>query len=347
MPLRVIERDDLKAFAQALIRSEPQVLGAVRKDDGFVFAPLRSADELELNYTSTLLPPKKVLFPPRETLFRFRVGSDVQGEAVLDNTPRLVLGVHPCDLRGIWALDQTLLEDDADTPYAQRRAATTIVGMDCKPDQYCFCTSVGSHVPENGTYDLFLTETSRGYVAEIGSDKGKALLERHARTREATGADIAALQAARAEKVRAVTANLGADVHTLPLLLEGAWKSPVWEELGAKCLSCGTCNLVCPTCYCFDAADQMQLNLTDGERVRRWDGCVLRDFATVAGGHNFRKEAASRVRHRYYRKFQYLMTKYGKAFCTGCGRCSRSCLVHINPPETISALVANGGGQGV
>ena len=86
---------------------------------------------------------------------------------------------------------------------------------------------------------------------------------------------------------------------------------------------------------------QLQVvNLEDGERVRQWDGCLLADFATVSGGHNFRPKAESRLRHRYYRKFQYLMTKYGRAFCTGCGRCSRSCLAHINPPDTINALVA-------
>jgi sulfhydrogenase subunit beta (sulfur reductase) len=144
-----------------------------------------------------------------------------------------------------------------------------------------------------------------------------------------------------------MVAHIEADVQTLPLLFESLAASPVWEELGAKCLSCGTCNLVCPTCYCFDVGDLMQLNLKDGERVRQWDGCLLADFATVSGGHNFRKETRSRLRHRYYRKFQYLMTKYGRSFCTGCGRCSRSCLVHINPPDTVNALVAEGEKEGV
>ncbi|MDI7274638.1 MAG: 4Fe-4S dicluster domain-containing protein [Anaerolineae bacterium] len=340
MTLRVIDKGDLAAFLDRLIASEPGVVGPVRKEGKHVFAPLASADEVVLAYPSTILPPKKYLFPPQETLLRFRLGSPPEAEAVLDAPPLVVVGVHPCDLRGIWATDRAFGDDHVDTNYHARRQALTIIGVDCLPDEHCFCTSVGSHLPEAGTYDLFLTDIGDAVTVEIGTERGRALLERYARTRDATGADLAGLQRSRRAKEAAIKARLNVEVQTLPLLFESLTKSPVWEELGARCLSCGNCNLVCPTCYCFDVGDLVQLNLTAGERVRRWDGCMLTDFATVAGGHNFRREAKNRVRHRYFRKFQYLMTRYGRSFCTGCGRCSRACLVHINPPDTINALLA-------
>jgi len=342
MTLRVIDKGDLAGFVDGLIASEPEVVGPVSKGPKHVFAPLASAQDLALSYVSTLLPPKKYLFPPRETLLRFKGGPSPQVEPVIEAPPRIIFGVHPCDLRGIWALDQTFGDDHVDTNYGARRQATTLIGLDCLPDEHCFCTSVGSDLPEPGTFDLFLTDIGEAYTAEIGSERGRTLLSRYAATRDATGADLALLEKSRRRKRGAVKAQFAADVQTLPLLFESLQKSPTWDELAAKCLSCGNCNLVCPSCYCFDVGDLMQLNLEDGERVRQWDGCVLVDFATVAGGHNFRKEAKGRLRHRYYRKFQYLMTRYGRPFCTGCGRCSRACLAHINPPETINALVAAG-----
>ncbi len=347
MALCVIEKGELAGFLGRLLASEPGVAGPLRRGEKYVFGSPARAEDLVLDYVSTVLPPKKFLFPPQETLLRFRRAPSLEVEAVVEAPPQIIVGIHPCDLRGIWGLDQTFGDDHVDTNYTARRQATTLIGVDCRPDEHCFCTSVGTNQPEAGTYDLFLTDIGQAYTVEVGSERGRALLTRYATTREATGADLALLQKSRRAKEAAVTARLAADVQTLPLFLEGAQKSPTWEELGAKCLSCGNCNLVCPTCYCFDVGDLMQLNLTDGERVRQWDGCVLADFATVAGGHNFRKQTKSRLRHRYYRKFQYLMTRYGKPFCTGCGRCSRSCLVHINPPDTINALIAESEKEGV
>ena len=346
MVLRVLPKPELVPFVTQL-RRERTIVGPVDRGGKQVFAPIEDPADLVLDYVSTLLPPKKLLFPPQEVLLRFELGEEPRAEAVIEAPPTVLFGVHPCDLRGIWALDQTFGDDNVDPHYAARRAASILVGVDCRPDEHCFCTSVGTALPEAGTYDLFLSDIGQAYIVEIGTERGGALLAAHANTRDATGADLAALQQARQEKTAAIQARFDVDAQTLPLLFESLQKSPVWERTAAKCLSCGTCNLVCPTCYCFDVGDLLQLNLSDGERYRQWDGCMLTDFATVAGGHNFRKEARGRLRHRYYRKFQYLMTRYGRPFCTGCGRCSRACLVHINPPETINALMAEAEKEGM
>jgi len=108
-----------------------------------------------------------------------------------------------------------------------------------------------------------------------------------------------------------------------------------WEHFGDKCYSCGSCVLVCPTCYCFDVKDEVELSLKEGTRVRLWDGCMLEDFAVVADGHNFRKVRGARFRHRIFRKGKHLMEKYGYFGCVGCGRCADSCTADIAGPVKV------------
>jgi ferredoxin len=132
--------------------------------------------------------------------------------------------------------------------------------------------------------------------------------------------------------------KLSFDVGELSPLMSQAYESPHWDQLAEKCLACGQCTLVCPTCFCFNVYDEVELNLVDGERRRRWDSCQLDEFASVAGGENFREHQAARLRHRFMRKGRYLMEKYGELGCTGCGRCARSCLVDISPVDVFNEL---------
>ncbi|MCX7703870.1 MAG: 4Fe-4S dicluster domain-containing protein, partial [Planctomycetota bacterium] len=111
------------------------------------------------------------------------------------------------------------------------------------------------------------------------------------------------------------------------------------SDVANRCYSCGTCTLVCPSCYCFDVEDDVSLsNLSSGERTRLWDSCQTESFAIVATGENFRKERSHRVRHRLYRKYYYLAEKYGDTFCVGCGRCGRQCTADIDIFDIVSAL---------
>jgi heterodisulfide reductase subunit C len=127
----------------------------------------------------------------------------------------------------------------------------------------------------------------------------------------------------------------------IPKLLEKGYNHPVWEEKARLCYSCGSCNQVCPTCYCFDVQDRVNWDLKGGVRQRAWDGCLLEDFATVAGNHNFRKDRAARFRHRMYRKGKYVPAKIGgQIACVGCGRCVSACTAHIaNPVEVYNTLL--------
>jgi ferredoxin len=172
------------------------------------------------------------------------------------------------------------------------------------------------------------------------------LLAMHKGTREATEDDMSQFAAVQEAKRPKFTYRLEVPISDLPYLLAISYDNPLWEELGEKCLACGACTLVCPTCYCFNVVDKLELNLKDGQRLRLWDSCQLPEFATVAGGENFREARADRQRHRFFRKGKYLTEMFGKVGCVGCGRCVRACLVHIDPVEVYNTLKRTGVSRG-
>jgi ferredoxin len=185
-------------------------------------------------------------------------------------------------------------------------------------------------------FDLMLTDIGESYLVEVGTDKGGNLLKKYAKVSSVTKEEEQKRIDVRSKiwnmcKKRA----LNFPMRELPSLLVNSLNSPLWDEKASKCLSCVTCNMVCPTCYCFDVWDDVELDLTHGQRYRRWDGCLASDFAKVATGENFRETRAARYRHRFLRKGQYLFSKLNDAACVGCGRCAAYCLPDIADPVDV------------
>jgi NAD(P)H-flavin reductase/formate hydrogenlyase subunit 6/NADH:ubiquinone oxidoreductase subunit I len=197
---------------------------------------------------------------------------------------------------------------------------------------------MGTNVAERG-FDLLLTDIGNSYVVTVGSQKGLEILKKHADVGEATNNDIAKRQLARDEALAKCDNKLNCPKERIPKLLEENYDDVYWEKRSSTCLSCGSCVMVCPTCFCFDVQDDMALNLKDGERIRQWDGCMLVDFAKVATGENFRHDKTSRFRHRIFRKGKYVLERFGKMGCVGCGRCTTACLAEIaSPIEAFNAI---------
>jgi formate hydrogenlyase subunit 6/NADH:ubiquinone oxidoreductase subunit I len=246
---------------------------------------------------------------------------------------RVLLGVHTCDLHAINLLGAAFGKGNADAHYLKRRATTLIVSLEClQPcDEHSFCKSMDTLSASRG-FDLHMIDLGDAYAVEVGSRAGDALLTNHAHTRDMTRDEMRLLNRALTAKWEHFPRKLNIEARELPALMALSYHSPLWDELGKKCLSCAACNLVCPTCYCFDVRENIALNGKTGERVRVWDSCQLPQFAAVATGENFRKTSARRLRHRFFRKGKYISDMFpGELGCVGCGRCARSCLVHISP----------------
>jgi len=305
--------------------------GAVEK---FAFTGLRNAKDLRLDYDVTLTPPKSYFQPPCEVMLKFASPSEF--ESVFAEEEFVLLGVHPYDMAAINQMDKIFSTGEYDEHYMARRKKAVIIGVDVQtPSNNVFAACMDMAVVKRG-FDILLTRIGDSYLAEALTDKGTALLKNATDAQNANAAGLA-LREKVWEKNRKLLRRheLRVAPRDIPALLERSYNHPVWEEKAKLCFSCGSCNLVCPTCYCFDVRDEFHWDMRGGERSRVWDGCMLKDFATVAGGHNFRKKKLERYRHRYYRKGKYVPDKIGEISCVGCGRCITVCVTKIAQPVEI------------
>jgi CheY-like chemotaxis protein/heterodisulfide reductase subunit C len=331
----VIAKKDIGPFLEKL-SARFAIYGPRRKGASFVFDNIERPGDLVLEYTSTILPLKKYFIPQEEVLVEFDLDKKRISAPDVPEEKRLFFGIHPCDMQAVLKLDYAFSRGNIESNYMRRRRNTFFVGVSCRPDKDCFCESVGSYVTNEG-FDLFLVDIGDRYFVEVVTDTGRDLLWSCARISEPDEADRKMATQTK-NRNRKYQIPLGCHTLALPELLEVAYDNDFWSETAKKCLSCGTCNLVCPTCYCFDVTDRLNLNLRDGRRLRRWDACMLETFASVATGENFRKEAKDRLRHRMNRKYLYETAAYGKCSCVGCGRCTRACVAGIDIKQAVNAL---------
>jgi sulfite reductase subunit B len=334
----VISKSGFSAMVNKLT-ADMDVYGPVARHGKYVYDKISRADELRMDYDVTTTPPGRFLRPPREVILKFKADDVSKMEPVLDARPRALVGVHPYDIRGIELLDEVFMTVNPDPNYIARRENTIIIGVDClNPSPKSFAPSMGTRLTETG-FDLMLTDIGDSYVVVIGSEKGIDILKKYATVQPTTGEHIQKQKMVRDEALGKYKLSLDVPKERLLKLLPDNYDDPYWETRSETCFSCGSCVMVCPTCFCFDVTDEVALNLKTGERIRRWDGCMLVDFAKVGSGENFRGDKTSRFRHRLFRKGKYILERYGVVGCVGCGRCSTACLAEIaSPLEAFNAI---------
>lgn len=320
-----------------VLREQYDVYGPVPKNGKVVFGRVSDPSLLRLDYVTTILPPKKLFYPPVGTLFRFHREQGVIDEPAAPERPLALFGVHPCDVAALGLLDRVMDGGEfRDPEYREKRDRTLIVALNCsRPGKYCFCTSFGTGPAAESGYDLALTELDGRYLVEAGTERGKELVER-LNLPAAGQADLEEKEA----RTRAAREAMRRQIRTenLPGTLDRQYDHPIWEQLKNSCLSCGSCTVVCPTCYCFNVWDRVNLDLATGERRISWDSCQLVDFSLVAMGHNFRGDRAARIKQRIYHKLDYWPRQYGAFGCVGCGRCASSCIKHIDIAEIAAQI---------
>ena len=334
-----VTKSNFRAFLKKLTQNM-EVIGVKARQGKYAYGIIDDVRELCMNYDVTINPPTRFFLPAKEILLKYKLGENGGAEPVKANYPRALVGVHPYDIRAIELIDAVYTLTNPDPNYLARRNNTTIIGVDClNPSPKSFAPSMGTNVTETG-FDLMLTDIGNSYVVTIGSKKGADLLRKYAEVREATLEELGKQKEARDKALAKFKQELLVPRERMPRILEENYDNPYWESRSKTCFSCGSCVMVCPTCFCFDVKDEISLNLKEGDRYRQWDGCMLTDFAKVATGENFRPDRTSRFRHRIFRKGKYLLEKYGIVGCVGCGRCTTACLVDIaSPVEAFNAIV--------
>jgi len=334
----VISKENFADFVNSLVNDESlNVVGVKAKGDKYAFGPIESADQLKMDYDITLLPPKKYFFPQRETLVTYNIGKDFSAKSLTETKPLVLIGVHPYDIVALLHMDEIFAETKSDPYYLEKRKNSIIIGINIqRMSKWCFAPDMGCATVEYG-FDLMLTDLGNRYVINIGSQKGAEILQKYAKdTYKPLARDIQLVGQKKREIMAMKQQKLDFSPELIPELLNKNYdKSAFWEKHSEKCLACGSCVLVCPTCYCFDVKDNPDLSLEKGERIRTWDGCLLQDFAVIASGENFRPTRPTRYRHRYFKKGKYLYDRFGFISCVGCGRCSSNCLPDIANPVSL------------
>ncbi len=268
MPPRILPKNQVTPLVGALM-ADYRVVGPVAKGPEFGFEPLHDPAELRLDYNITILPPKTALQPPRERIVRIMLEGEPVVESLMEAAPTVIFGVHTCDLHTLPLLDRAFSADFPDAHYLERRKQALVVSMEClKPcDEHSFCKDMGT-MSAHGGYDLHLTDIGDAYVVDVGTDAGAALLGRYADVRSLADGESQRLAEAVAAKWPRFRNRLTFDAADLPAVLAAAYKHPIWKELGDRCLACGSCTNVCPTCYCFNVTDALELNGIEAFRTR-------------------------------------------------------------------------------
>ncbi len=335
MKILRLAKEKVDLFA-AVVQQFGEVHAPVEQDGKFVFKKLTRWSDARLDYSRSILPPKKYFLPPKQSLFRYNPAKGfVPNTEGLDN--RIILfGVHACDVYALNILDQVFGGKYNDPYYQTRRKNTVIIGVDCTPDEQCFCRSMRADFVDHG-FDLFLFDMGDHYQTHVGTALGDDITIAAGRLLEPLDAsEIDNYKRRSIAKRKAF--RLDVEIRDLPEIFEMEYYSDMWNELGKRCLSCGACSMVCPTCYCYDVVDDVELGSRAGSRSRLWDSCLFSSHAIVASGENFREARASRVKFRFYHKQGRFVVEYGRPSCVGCGRCVSACPAHIDMIEVVDRL---------
>jgi sulfhydrogenase subunit beta (sulfur reductase) len=362
---RVIEKKGLEQILNLLQVKGYQTIGPTVRDKAVILSELRSISELPIGWTDFqeagtyrlerskndtffgyALGPhswKKYLHPPRERLWQARrSGTGFESVEQAQKAPKYAfIGVRPCELSAMAILDNVFNTGDFfDPTYTLRRKQAFLVAVNCsRPAQTCFCVSMDTGPAATSGFDIVLTEVkakgSHFFVAEAGSRGGEKMLSkvdgRKAAEKEIT-LEQRVLERARSQVGKSL------DTSNLRSIFFEKFEHHRWNQTAKKCLACGNCTMVCPTCFCHSVEDSNSLSGDRAERWRRWDSCFTQDFSYMHGG-TIRASVASRYRQWLGHKLATWADQFGTIGCVGCGRCITWCPVGIDISQEASAIL--------
>lgn len=321
---KILPADSLQTWLDKLIASY-EVFAPVEGEGATTFKQVQAGEKPALE-KRTDVSPKGLIFKQVEKLLTYKKGEDgiAVTEAPVEETTKVIFGIRPCDARSFMLTDKVFVESSMpEGKYSERRKQTALITMGCTDaSNTCFCTTTGAS-PAERAGDVFMVSLGDRYLVEALSPVGEKMLSAaDGLLKDASSEDEAAAKQI-GEEVSALMEKLAVpDAKALDNLFTD---EAFWQKLSEKCLSCGACTFLCPTCYCFDVRDEGSVK--QGERFRRWDSCMFYQYNRAAGGHNPRDKHWKRMRQRMLHKFSYYPANYSEIDCVGCGRCIRSCPV--------------------
>jgi len=359
----VISAGGLDALLTTLVDLGWDTRGPVVRDGAVVPGPVRKVSDLPVGTHDVQAPGryrleqgddetvfgwavgpgswKAEFFPSSQELWRSSIDSGRVTTTApdLEMPPLAIVGARPCELAALDVLDRVLLEGAvADPRYAARRLGAFVIAAECgSPADTCFCTSMATGPGVDSGFDLGLTEIDdddgHRFLVRVGSDRGAEVLA-GVPASDPTATDLAARERVLASARAAIDRRL--DTDGLADLLARNLEHPRWDQVADRCLACGNCTLVCPTCFCSDVSDTTDLT-GDSYRQRTWSSCFDLDHSYLHGG-PVRSSTSSRYRQWLTHKLSTWWDQFDTSGCVGCGRCIAWCPVGIDLTEEAAAI---------
>lgn len=328
---KLIRKQSLEKLYNILNTSRKVYAPVIASDKQIEYRYNPGFEEITFDHIRSTLSVKNIVFPKVENLFYYtntKTESTIN-EIDTEKIPEVVLwGAHPCDNAAFDVLRSIFCWDITDEFFSKRLEKIAVIGLSCHlSDEYCFCTSVGLAPDSQKGSDILLTKLQNGdYHALILTDKGNGIVNSAPELFESVSDDKEMVTEVKQKfSHKEVTSKLAA-----------AFEHPFWIENSLRCIGCGACAYVCPTCACFDIQDESRGK--NGKRYRSWDSCGFGLFTIHTSGHNPREVQSQRWRQRIMHKFSYMPERNESLGCVGCGRCSSGCPVDMNIAEQLEAL---------
>ncbi|QEE17880.1 4Fe-4S dicluster domain-containing protein [Promethearchaeum syntrophicum] len=337
---KIIPKDKLDSLIKGIYKDFKMIVPKKAENEvEFGYLDLDNEEYQFPEYQNLRISPKKFLFPQNEVLYSFEKEDNKikikEKEEIIDD--QVIFGIRSCDARSYKILDTFFSSGKYSDPYYfNKRNKTLLIGLACnEPMSTCFCTSVGGDPFSSEGLDAILFDLGDKYIFKITSEKGSIFNKYVKEYPDVEQADLKRKEEWASSSRDKIQFNINLD--NIEKDLDGLFESDIWSVVSRKCLSCGACSYICPTCHCFDVQDKYDKN--EGTRVRIWDNCQTSIFTLEASGHNPRNSGRERTRQRIYHKFNYYLKNYKILGCVGCGRCIKVCPTNRDIRETLKTVV--------